>query len=178
MAAASIEAKFDEARAALSPIRDLQNRAFGDSKAQIDHHLSAFVQAGRSVVFQLERNFPSTYPDWRKGWNDQHNHEDLILQLMHNRRDDNVHEGKALGHTNRPEQIKVGSGSFYSDKSGRLENFSCPGPLMEADLSVTTYKPRYFFGDKPVLEACEEYLAVLEQMVADFESSRAAGTAP
>jgi hypothetical protein len=170
MVTASIKAKFDEAQSALSRMRDRQDRAFGDNEAQFDHDLSAFVGACRSVVLQLERNFASIYPDWRKAWNVQHRDEDGILKAMHDRRDDNVHEGKALGHINRPEQIKVGSGSSYSDKSGRLENFSCPGPLLEADLSVTVHKPRYFFGDKPVLEACEEYLGVLQRMVAEFES--------
>jgi hypothetical protein len=164
----SVEAKLREAETFLSQMRDQQDRAFGDNK--FDEYLSAFVGAGRAAVFQLERKYKFTYRDWRKGWNDQHNDKNLILKSMHDRRDANTHEGKALGHTNSPEQIKVGSGSFYSDKSGRLENFSSPGPLMDADLSVTTLKPRYFFDDRPVLEACEEYLAALKQMVADFKS--------
>jgi hypothetical protein len=53
--------------------------------------------------------------------------------------------------------------------------------LISADTSVTVFKPQYFFGDKPVLEACKEYLTVLQQMVADFKSylnSQTAGTTP
>jgi hypothetical protein len=169
MAIESVEAKLRAAESYLSQMRDQQDRAFGD-KSKFDEHLSAFVEAGRSAVFQLERNYGSMYCNWRKAWNDQHKDEDDILKSMHDRRDANVHEGKALGHSNNPQQIKVGSGSSYSDKSGRLENFSSPGPLIGADTSVTVFKPQYFFGDKPVLKACEEYLVVLKQTVADFES--------
>jgi hypothetical protein len=169
MAIESIEAKLREAESFLEEMRDRQDRAFGD-KSKFDDYLSAFVGAGRSAVLQLERKYGSTYWDWRKGWNDQHGDKDLILNSMHIKRNANSHEGKPLGHVNKPEEIKVGSGSFYSDKSGRLENFSCPSPLIDTDLRLTTFKPRYFFGDKPVLETCEEYLAVLKQLVADFES--------
>jgi len=150
-------------------MRDQQDRAFGD-KSKFDEPLSAFVGAGRFIVFQLERKYGSTYGNWRTAWNAQHKDEDLLLKTMHDRRDANVHQGTALGHNNIPEQIKVGSGSSYSDKSGTLHNFSCPGPLLDADLSVTISKPRYFFGDQPVLEACEKYLATLKQMIADFEN--------
>jgi hypothetical protein len=176
-----IQAKLHEAASYLSQMRDRQDRAFGDSRPKFDEYLAAFVQAGRSVVLQLERNYDTTYPSWRKAWNSQHQDEDRILKAMHDRRDANVHQGAALGHSNIPEPIKVGSGSFYSDKSGRLENFSCPGPLLEADLSVTIHKPRYFFGQYPVMEKCAEYLTVLEKVVADFErhlKSPATGATP
>src|SRR5262249_22078 len=180
MAIESVEAKLRAAESYLSQMRDQQDRAFGD-KSKFDEHLSAFVEAGRSAVFQLERNYGSTYCKWRKAWNDQHKNENDNLKSKHDRPHAKLHEGKGVGHSNNPEQIKVGSGSFYSDKSGRLENFSSPGPLIDADTSVTVVKPQYFFGDKPVLKACEEYLVVLKQMVADFESylnSQAAGVTP
>jgi hypothetical protein len=169
MAIESIEAALRAAGLYLSQMRDQEGRAFGD-KSNFDQSLTSFVGAGRSVVFQLERKYASTYRDWREAWNAEHKDEDRLLKAMHDRRDANVHEGSHLGHNNIPEQIKVGSGSFYSDKSGTLQNFSCPSPLLDADLSVTIHKPRYFFGDQPVLQACEQYLTVLEQMVGDFET--------
>jgi hypothetical protein len=168
MAIAYVDAKLREAGSYLNQMRDQQNRAFGDH-SKFDDYLSGFVGAGRSVVLQLERNYSSTYRNWRKAWDAEHKDEDRLLKAMHDRRDANVHQGTALGHSNIPEQVKVGSGSFYSDKSGTLHNFSCPGPLLEADLSVTINKPRYFFGQQPVIEACTEYLTVLERLVADFE---------
>jgi hypothetical protein len=168
MAIAYVDAKLREAGSYLNQMRDQQNRAFGDH-SKFDDYLSGFVGAGRSVVLQLERNYSSTYRNWRKAWDAEHKDEDRLLKAMHDRRDANVHEGSDLGHSNIPEQIKVGSGSFYSDKSGTLHNFSSPGPLLDADLSVTIHKPRYFFGDEPVLQACEQYLTVLEQMVGEFE---------
>jgi hypothetical protein len=169
MAIEGIESALRAAGSYLSQMRDQEGRAFGD-KSNFDKYLTAFVGAGRSVVFQLERKYASTYRDWREAWNAEHKDEDRLLKAMHDRRDANVHEGSHLGHSNIPEQIKVGSGSFYSDKSGTLHNFSSPGPLLDADLSVTIHKPRYFFGDEPVLQACEQYLTVLEQMVAEFEA--------
>jgi len=52
----------------LSQMRDQEGRAFGD-KSNFDEYLTAFVGAGRSVVFQLERKYASTYRAWRVAWN-------------------------------------------------------------------------------------------------------------
>ena len=71
-------------------------------------------------------------------------------------------------------EIEVGPGSSYSDKFGRLEVWGSPSPLLEVDLSTTISKTDYVFDvcgtERPVTEACAEYLMVLEQMVAKFEA--------
>jgi hypothetical protein len=152
----------------LDKMRDEESKAFGD-KAQFDHCLSAFLSAGRSAVYHLERKYPSIYPNWRKMWDAQHPTGDGILKSMHDRRDADVHAGGS-GREVKMEHIKVGVGSSYSDKSGRLEVFGSPGPLIGADVGATIARPRYFFGKQSVVEACAEYLAVLEQMVAEFEA--------
>ncbi len=102
MAIEGIESALRAAGSYLSQMRDQEGRAFGD-KSNFDEYLTAFVGAGRSVVFQLERKYASTYRDWREAWNAEHKDEDRLLKAMHDRRDANVHEGSHLGHSNIPE---------------------------------------------------------------------------
>jgi hypothetical protein len=167
----SVEAKLHEARSALAEMRDQEQRAFGD-RSRFDHRLSAFLNAGRSVDNRLQHECGATYRDWRKTWNAQHPTEDRILQSMHARRATDFHE-RGPGHSVKPEQIKVGSGGSYSDKSGTLEVWGSPSPLMGVDLGATISKPQYVFdvygSERPVTEVCGEYLTVLEQMVAQYE---------
>ena len=79
-----------------------------------------------------------------------------------------MHEGSP-GHTPKPgEKIKVGTGSSYSDESGKLEVWGPPG--LDATISKRDYVFDVCGTERPVTEACAEYLAALEQMVAQFEA--------
>jgi hypothetical protein len=168
----SVEAKLHEARSFLDEMRDQEQQAFGDS-SRFDHLLSAFLNAGRSVDYRLRHEFEATYPAWRMAWNAKHPSEDRILESMHAKRRVEVHESGS-GRIVKSAQIKIGSGSSYSDKSGTLEVWGSPSPLMGVDLGATISKPRYVFDkcgtERPVTEVCAEYLTVLEQMVVKYKA--------
>jgi hypothetical protein len=168
----SVKAKLHQARSFLDEMRACQGRAFGDKEAKFEKAKGGFLGAGRSVVYRLEKM--ASYETWRKGWDAQNPSKDSLLKCIHNKRDTDVHE-RGSGHIAKPgEEIKVGSGSSYSDESGKLEVWGSPSPLLGVDLSATISKPDYVFDvcgtERPVTEACAEYLATLEQMVAQFEA--------
>ena len=168
----SVKTKLHQARSSLDEMRACKRRAFGDNEAKFGKALSGFLGAGRSVVYLLEKM--ASYKTWRKEWNSENPSKDRLLKCIHDKRDKEVHEGSP-GHTPKPgEKIKVGPGSSYSDESGKLEVFGSPSPLLEVDLSTTISKTDYVFDvcgtERPVTEACAEYLTVLEQMVAKFEA--------
>src|SRR5260221_14614219 len=79
MAIESIEAALRAAGSYLTQMRDQEGRAFGDN-SKFDEHLTAFVGPGRSVVFQLEPKYASTYRDWREAWNAEHKDEARLLK--------------------------------------------------------------------------------------------------
>ena len=167
----SVKTKLHQARSSLDEMRAYKRRVFGDNDAKFGKALSGFLGAGRSVVYLLEKM--ASYKTWRKEWNGENPSKDRLLKCIHDKRDTDVHEGSP-GHTPKPgEKIKVGTGSSYSDESGKLEVWGSPSPLLEVDLSTTISKTDYVFDvcgtERPVTEACAEYLMVLEQMVARFE---------
>jgi hypothetical protein len=163
----SVKTKLHQARSSLDEMRACKRRVFGENEAKFGKALSGFVGAGRSVVYLLEKM--ASYKTWRKEWNAENPSKDRLLKCIHDKRDTDVHEGSP-GHTAKPgEKIKVGTGSSYSDESGKLEVWGPPG------VSATISKRDYVFDvcgtERPVTEACEEYLATLEQMVAQFEAA-------
>jgi hypothetical protein len=166
MAIDSVRAKLYEARSALSEMRDEEQKAAGESR--YDHRLNAFLGAARSVDYRLRCECPNTYPDWRKRWNDQHPAEDGLLVLINSKRAEDVHK-RGSGRTVKAKEIKVGTGT-YSDKGGKVGSSGSPKTLMGVDTSASVFKHEYFFDDSPATEACEQGLAILEKMVAQFEA--------
>jgi hypothetical protein len=122
-------------------------------------------------VYRLEKM--ANYETWREAWNAQNPSKDSCLKRIHDKRDTDVHEGGS-GPIVRLKQIKVGVGDSYSDKSGTLESWGTPSPLIDVDTGATIYVPQHFFDidgtERPVTEVCAEYLTALEQMVAQYEA--------
>jgi hypothetical protein len=163
----SVKAKLYEAKSALSDMREEEQKAAGESR--YDHRLNAFLSAARAVDNKLRYECPTTYPNWRKNWNVQYRADDLILEFINSKRAEEFHAGGS-GRTGKAEEIKVGTGSSYSDKGGKVESWGSPSALMGTDTSATISKHQYLFDDRPATEVCEQGLAILEQMVAQFEA--------
>jgi hypothetical protein len=100
-------------------MRDEEQKAAGESR--YDHRLNAFLSAARSVDYRLRCECPNTYPDWRKQWNAEHPAEDSVLVFINSKRANDAHK-RGSGRTAKTEEIKVGTGSSYSDKGGKVES--------------------------------------------------------
>jgi hypothetical protein len=164
-----IEKKLREARFFLDKMRDQESRAFGD-KEPFDFYLSAFLNAARTVDYRLRHEQATTYPAWRKIWDaNSPTSEQTLINFMATDRRLEVH-AKGSTRSVRTEEIIV-HGS-YSDKSGRVEvSGSLPlGTLPFASI----FKPAYNFTIQGVewkaTDACAEYLALIDQMLAKFQA--------
>jgi len=56
----TVEKKLREAESCLTQMREQETRAFGD-KEPFDFHLSAFLNAGRTVDYRLRHEHSATY---------------------------------------------------------------------------------------------------------------------
>jgi hypothetical protein len=171
--------KLWEAREALVRMHEQEQKAFGD-KTPFDHHLSAFLSAAESVhdAFHVRQNRQRNraIKDWKASWESELDAKQARLcDFMRNARDKEVHHG-GTGQIVKQKEIKVGYGGTYSDNSGTLQVMGSPPALISADTSATIVMPEYFFNiagaERRVSEACEEYLNLLEQMVAQYKADK------
>jgi hypothetical protein len=164
-----VKAKLHEARSYLNEMRD-EEKAFGP---RYYDRLSAFLSAARSVDYRLRCEYGDTYRSWRTTWNAQYQYEDHLLKCMHDKRDDEVH-ACGSGLSAKSEEIKIGAAGGYSDKSGTFQSTGAPKALSGHDATGRTSKQTYLLNvcgtERPATEACEEYLTVLQKMVAQFEA--------
>jgi hypothetical protein len=166
----NVEKKLREARFFLGKMIEQESIAFGE-KEPFDFYLSAFLSAGRTVDYRLRHEHRAIYPTWRDGWNNTLNPtQQGLIKFMIDDRNVEVHESGS-SRTVQTEEIKVGVGNTYSDKSGTLQVMGSPWTD-----PATINKPTYNFTitgiERKATEACGEYLALLEQMVAGFVKSQ------
>jgi len=170
----NIGKKLREAQFFLEKMRDQEKRAFGD-KEPFDFYLSAFLSAVRTVDYRLRHEEKATYPAWRTAWNAAHAAEDKRITFLNDDRRLEVHESGST-RMQLTEEIKVGMGGSYSDRSGTLQVFGCPSPLVGVDTGTTIYKPRYVFmsdeQERSATDVCAEGLRSLEQMVAQYSADQ------
>lgn len=162
-----IEKKLREVQFFLDKMKDQESRAFGD-REPFDFYLSACLGAARSVDYRLRHEQPTTYPAWRKNWDATLTPlEQRLIKFLVYDRNVEVH-ASGSSRSVKTEEIKIVGGS-YSDKSGTSEVFGPPGMP-----PAIIYKPGYFFAidgvERKATEACAEYLAVLERMLAKFKA--------
>jgi hypothetical protein len=168
----NVEKKLREARSCLNEMIERERMAFGD-RERFDFSLSGFLNAAMSVRgafrYEQDRERNSAVKAWKKTWEAGLTPEKA--RLYHFMRRDRVDEVHRSGSSRvvKTEEIKVGVGSAYSDKSGTLQYMGSPwaGPAV-------IYKPTYNFTiegtERAVTEACAEYLALLQEMVAAFKA--------
>src|SRR5262245_967358 len=140
--------------------------AFED-KEPFDFYLSAFLNAGRTVDNRLKHEQKTIYLTWRTAWHATltQTQRDLIKFMIDNRNVE-VHEGGSR-RVVKTENRELGPGT-HSLASGTHEVFGLPG-----DYAIIQ-TPAYYFTidgiERKVTEACGEYVALLERMVADFKA--------
>jgi hypothetical protein len=170
MAVENVEAKLQEAQSFLDKMRDQEQMAF--SQEPFNHSLSAFLNAARTVDYRL-RDECAIYKEWREEWNGKHPSQHRLIKSMVEKRRNEVH-ASGSGLIVKSKEIKVGSGSSYSDKSGILSVMGSPGPLIGAEPYAAISMPQYFFDidgiERPVTEVCAECLTALRQMVAQYKT--------
>jgi hypothetical protein len=162
----NVDKKLREARFFLGKMGDQERLAFGD-KEPFDFFLSAFLSAARSVDYRLRHEQKALYPSWRASWNAAlPPHQDLLIKFLVDDRALEVHESGS-GRSVQREGIPVGD--VYHDGSGTVHISAPPGTP-----PAIIHKPSYQFtiggNSRRVVDACAEYLGLLEGMVAKFQA--------
>ena len=158
-----IHKKLAEAHYFLRLIRDQEPRIGGDENP-FDFLLSAFLSAARSVDYRLRHEHKATYKPWRKTWDVRLTQaENGLIKFMIHDRNEEVHDsgsGRSVGQ----EGVAFGIGTHHT----------ADGTIIIGGHPFTAYGPSYSFTidgvDRKVTEACGEYLALLQRMVAEFQA--------
>jgi hypothetical protein len=164
----NVDKKLREAHFFLEKMRERAAMAFGEHE-EFDFHLSAFLNAGRSLDWRL-RHTSKPYPDFRAAWDQSLSADETdLIKFMVDDRNLEVHEA---GSTRQQEELRIPVRGTYNDASGTLTVF----PGVPGTPPAEIVKPAYFFlisgRQVPVLEACDAYLRLLGRLVSDYRCAQ------
>jgi hypothetical protein len=167
--------KLDEARHYFDLLRE-EGQPLSPGQHFIDY-LSAFLSAGRSVTFVLQKDQKESYDSWFPGWlaNDLTENERALFNFMKDQRNAALKTGRIdIEVTDRP----IPMAQFMQEISHRGWQI-----FMQSGVPGTPYpeqigKARTFaaLGDQDVVAACSSYLTLLVRLIADFEQANAGAT--
>jgi len=170
---AQVHRKLEEACLFLGKMTERERQLLGEP---FDCYLSAFLTAAMSVRDPFR---DKSIKAWRESWEKTlAPDENYLYKAMREGRIAENHIARkartsfklCVGH----EEIRVGVGSSYSDRSGTVEAFGSPSCLLGTDTAVVIRKPTYYLtidgAERGATEACAAYLALLQRMVAQFEA--------
>jgi hypothetical protein len=163
-----IEKKLREAEFFLNKMRRHERMAFND-KEPFDFYLSAFLSAARTVDYRLRHEQAAVYPTWRTTWDatlTQAQHS--LIKFMVDDRNVEVHESGSSRVT-KTENRELGPGT-HSFASGTMDVIGPPGIAPLAIIQTPAYHFTIEGTERNVTDACEEYLALLQRMVAMFKT--------
>jgi hypothetical protein len=161
-----IEKKLREARFFLDKMKDQESGAFGD-REPFDFYLSAFLNAARTVDYRLRHEQATTYPAWRKIWDaNSPTSEQRLIKFMATDRRVEVHESGST-RSIKTEHVNIAGGS-YSDEWGTGEVSGPPG-MPPAFHIRAAYNFTIDGVERKATDACADYLALLERMIAEFK---------
>jgi hypothetical protein len=164
--------KLSQAQSCLDKMRKEEQKAFGDT---FDQYLSGFLSATISLrnAFHDKHNRKrdKLIKSWKKTWEGQLTPEQkCVYEFMRKDRNREVH-GDGSKRIVRIKELKVRD---YSDSSGTVSTMGSPVPLIGSDTRTTIRIPQYVFNiggtERPVTEVCAEYLALLVQMVDQYQA--------
>lgn len=163
-----VRKKIREARFFLRKMSERVQLAFGDHE-EFDFYLSALLSAGRSIDYRLRHEQGATYKSFRSSWdNTLPSADQRLLKFLVDDRNLEVHESGSARSQGEDRIPVLGS---YQDKSGTIKVSAPPG-TSPAQIIKRTYSFIIDGVDVPVLECCERYLGLLEQMLADYCSTQ------
>jgi hypothetical protein len=161
----NVEKKLREAKFFLNKMieHDLED------KEPFEFYLSAFLSAGRTVDYRLRYEQEAIYPTWRTAWDATltQAQQDLIKYMV-DERNDEVHRSGS-SHTVGTENRELGPG-VHTLASGTHTVAGPPGVSPLAIVPVPAWDFTIAGIERKATEACGEYLALLERMVADFKA--------
>lgn len=170
MATELAQKKLREAAFFLTEMRKREGSSRLDTEEEFGYFLSAFLSAARSVSFVLRKENPLTYEARRDEWlRSVESSRRVMVDFMRDQRNAALKEG-----TDAAEQdvdyvpIFRASGPSYRSP---LPVIIQPWAFAEgATIGVARYVLNLGGAERPAVEACRDYLAALELLIARFEA--------
>jgi hypothetical protein len=164
-----VEKKLREARFFLNKMSEHERLAF-DDKEPFDFYLSAFLNAARTVDYRLCHEQAAIYRTWRTAWDVTLTEaQRSLIKFMVDDRNDEVHESGS-SRVVKTEDRGLGPGT-HSFAFGTIEVAGgIPGVGASAVIQTPTYNFTIDGSERKATDACGDYLALLEQMVAKFKA--------
>jgi hypothetical protein len=170
---ARVHKKLAEAQFFLSKMIEQERRIFrgGDPREPFepfDYYLSAFLSAGRTVDYRLRHEQAVIYPAWRTAWDASLTpQENSLIKFMVDDRNVEVHaSGSSRGEAR--EGVEFGIGTHHVD--GGMIAISGPPGMPHAVVDKRTFNFTIDGAVCKAAEACADYIALLQRMVARFEA--------
>jgi hypothetical protein len=168
-----VHKKLTEAAFFLNKMAEQERRIFGHGGLSepfepFDYYLSAFLNAGRTVDYRLRHQQAAIYRAWRTAWDASLTaQENSLIKFMV---DDRIAEVHASGSSRSEarEGVEFGIGTHHVD--GGMITISGPPGMPPAVVDKRTFNFTIDGAVRKATEACADYLALLQRMVARFEA--------
>jgi hypothetical protein len=190
---AVVRQKLAEPYVFLEQMRERERNLTGDPFEPL---LSAFLTSAMAVREPFVCDPDKAVIDWRKNWEKSLPPDEIrLLEPMREGRHDEAHIARRFARKSRRarsasrrratasfklsvshEEIKIGSGGSYSDRTSQVHGFGSPAVLLSIGINSTStiHKQTYNFEidgkQRKVTEVCATYLALLERMVTQYET--------
>jgi hypothetical protein len=170
---ARVHEKLAEALVFLAKMIEEEPRLVGD-KQSFERYLSAFLSASMSVrggfQYRQDRLRNSAIKAWRAQWESTLAPEEKSLyEVMHKARVDEVHDSGPSCNVGR-EGVEFGIGDARLPGGKSMISISGPPGMPLTVLPRRTYTFTINGTDRRATDACREYLALLQRMVAQCEA--------
>jgi hypothetical protein len=166
----SIEKKLREAKFFLEKMIH-HERLASNAKEPFEFYLSAFLSAGMSVrdAFQVrqDRKRNEAVKKWKRDWEAHLTPKD-VWDFMRKDRNHEVHAGGS-SRTVKTENTELGLGTHSLGPVTHI--LAGPPDVPPAIIHTRAYYFTIKRKELKATEACGEYLALLQRMVADFKAS-------
>jgi hypothetical protein len=166
---ARVHKKLEEAEFFLSLMCGEERREIGN-RERFDFFLSAFLSAARTVDYRLCHEQAAIYGDWRAAWNASlAPEENSLVKFMVDDRNVEVHESGS-SRSVAQEDITLAVGMKYWDDDMGMVTIGGPPDMPPVLIRKQTYNFTIDGAERKATEACTDYLALLQRMVARFEA--------
>jgi hypothetical protein len=165
----NVEKKIREARFFLDKMADHERLAY-NAKEPFDFFLSAFLSACRTIDYRLRCEQNAVYPTWRDAWDAKRTaSERTLIKFLIDDRNVEVH-GSGSSRVVGTEKRELGAGTHVLASGTLYVSGGVPGVGPLATIQTPTYNFTIDGVDQRAVDACRDYLRLLEEMVAAFKS--------
>jgi hypothetical protein len=140
------------------------------NREPFDYYLSAFLSAARTIDYRLRHEQAEIYGDWRMAWDASlAPEENSLIKFMVDDRNVEVHESGSSRSVAQGD-VTLTVGMKYFDEDMGVVTIGGPPDMPPALIRKQTFNFAIEGAERKATAACAAYLALLQRMVAKFET--------